>query len=74
MNEAVEVTGRAFNFLTHLVIAIVIKDVSDQVQSVLVMLNVDIETCKIEAVGDIVFVDLAKVFVATGCNELETIS
>lgn len=37
----------------------------------MIVLDIDIKTGEIEAVGEVVLVDFAKVFIATGRGELE---
>lgn len=58
--------SRLLNRLTHLVVAVEVKHIGDQVQCILVVLDLGVETCQVEPVGEVVFVDFAKVLVATG--------
>ena len=62
--------GRLLNLLPHLIVAVEVKDVGDEVEGILVVLDIGVEPCKIEAVGEVVFVYLAEVFVAAGGDEL----
>lgn len=71
MNEAVEVPCRLFNGFTHLIVAVEIKNVGDEVERILVVLHFRIQACQVEAVCEIVFVNLAKVFVASRGYELD---
>ena len=71
MNEPVKMPGRLLNGFSHLIVAIKVEYVCDQVESILVVLNLCIEACEVESVGKVVFVDLAEVLVATGRDELE---
>lgn len=61
---------RFLNLLSHIIVTIQVKDISDEIKSVLVILDVRIEPSKVEAVGKIVFVDLAEVFIASRRDEL----
>ena len=70
MNQAVEMPSRLLNLVTHIVITVEIKDVSDKIKSVLVVLNVCIESRQIKAVCKVVLVDFAIVFVTSRRNEL----
>lgn len=62
--------GRFFYLFTHLIIAIEVENVSDQVESILVVLDVGIEACEVKAVGEIVFVNFAEVLVSARRDEL----
>lgn len=65
MNQSIQVSSRLLNCLPHVIVAVKIEDVGDQVESILVVLNVGIEACQVESVGKVVFVDLAKVLIAS---------
>jgi hypothetical protein len=64
------VPGGLFDRLAHVVFAVEVEDVGDQVQRVLVVVDFRVETCKVEAVGYVFFVDFAEVFIATRGDEL----
>ena len=70
MNQTVEVPRRFLYLLAHVIVAVKIKDISDKVESVLIVLDVGVEASQVEAVGEVVFVDLAEVFIATRRDEL----
>lgn len=70
MNQAVEMPGRLLDLVTHIIIAVEVKDISDKIKSVLVVLNVCIESCQVEPVCEVVFIDFAIVFVASRRDEL----
>ena len=55
---------RFLDLLTHLIIAVEVEDIGDKVESILVVLNVSVEAGEVEAVGQIVFIDLAEIFIA----------
>ena len=63
-------TGGLFNLFTHIIVAVEVEDVGDEVEGILVVLDVGVEACQVEAVGEVVFVDFAKVFVTAGGYEL----
>jgi hypothetical protein len=50
MNETVEVAGRLFDRFTHIIFAVEVEDVGDEVESILIVLNLSIEAGKIETV------------------------
>lgn len=56
--------------LPHFIVTFQVEDVSDQFKRVLVVIKVGIKSCQIEAVGEVIFIDLAKVFVASRRDEL----
>ncbi len=62
--------GRLLDLITHVIITVKVKDVSDKIKSVLVVLNVGIESRQVEPVCEVVFVDFAIVFVASRRDEL----
>lgn len=64
VDETVQVPGGFFYRLPHLVVAVEIKDVRDEVKSILVVLNFRVEAGKVEAIRQVVLVDLAKILVA----------
>lgn len=70
VHEAVEVSGGLFDRLAHVVFAVQVEDIGDQVERVLVVVDFGVEARQVEAVGDVFFVDLAKVFIATRRYEL----
>jgi len=62
---------RLLDLLPHIIIAVEVENISNKVKGVLIVLDVGIESSQIEAVGEIVFIDFAKVFVASRRDELE---
>lgn len=65
MHKTVQVSGRFFNLLTHVIIAVEVKYVGDEIEGILVVLNIHVDASKVESVGKVVFIDLAIVFVST---------
>ena len=64
MNQAVEVSSTLLNRLPHLIVAIEIENIGDEIERVLVVLHLSIQACKVEAVGQVILVDLAEVLIA----------
>ena len=56
---------RFLDLLSHIIVAVQVKDISDEVESVLIVLHIGIESSKVETVCEVVFVNLAKVFIAS---------
>jgi hypothetical protein len=65
VDKTVEVPGRLFYCLAHLIVAVEIEDIGDQIKGVLVVLYLSIQPCEVEPIGEVVFVDFAKVFIAS---------
>ncbi len=63
--------SRLLNGLAHVVFAVEVEHVSNQVEGVLVVVDFGVQTRQVEAVSEVLFVDFAEVFVATGGDELE---
>ena len=66
MDQAVEVPSGLLDGLAHVVFAVEVEDIGDQVEGVLVVVDFGVEAGQVEAVGEVLFVDFAEVFVATG--------
>jgi hypothetical protein len=64
------VPGRFLDRLSHLIVAVKVEDVGDQVQRVLVVLDLSVEAGEVEPVGQVVLIDLAEVLVSTRRNKL----
>lgn len=72
MHKTVQVSGRLFYCFPHLIVAVEVEHVRDEVECILVVLDLGVQACEVEPVGEVIFVDFAKVFVATGGYELAT--
>ena len=73
MNESVKMTRTLLNLLAHIIVDFHVEDIGHEVKRVLVVLDLRVEAGKVEAVGEVVFVDFAEVFVAAGRDELSTV-
>ena len=58
------------NLLSHVVVDLHVKDVGHKVQRILIVLDLRIQAGQVEAIREIVFVNLAEVFIASGRDEL----
>jgi len=72
MDEPVQMPGGLLDRLPHVIFAVEVENVRDQVERVLVIMHFGVEASQIKAVRDVLFVDFAKVFIAAGGDELET--
>lgn len=64
-------TGRFLDGLAHFIVAVEIKDIGDEVECILVILNFCVQAGEIEAICEVVLVDLAEILVSSGGYELE---
>lgn len=71
MDQAVEVTSGLLDGLAHVVFTVEVEDIGNQVEGMLVVVDFGVEASKVEAVSEVLFVDFAEVFVATGGDELD---
>lgn len=53
-----------FDLFSHVIVAVKVEDVGDQVEGVLVVLDLGVETREIEAIRQVFLVDLTKVLVS----------
>lgn len=70
MHETVKVPRRFLYGLAHLIIALEVKDVGDEIQRVLVVLYLCVQASQVEPVCEVVLIDFAKVLVAPGRDKL----
>lgn len=66
--------GRLLNLLAHLIVAVKVEDVGDEIEGILVVLDLGVESREVEAVGQVLLVDLAKVLVAARRDKLARVS
>lgn len=64
VHQPVQVARRLFNRLAHVVVAVQVEHVRDQVQRVLVVVHFRVQAGQVESVGDVFLVDFAEVFIA----------
>ena len=57
---------RFLDLLSHIIVTVEVEDIGDEVKGVLIVLDIRIEPSQIEAVCEIIFVDFAEVFIASG--------
>lgn len=70
VNQAVQVPCRLLDGLSHVIIAVKIEYIGDEVERILIVLDLGVQAGQVEAVREVVLVDLAKVLVASRGNEL----
>lgn len=57
---------RFLDLLSHIIVTVEVEDIGDEVKGVLIVLDIRIEPSQIEAVCEIIFVNFAEVFIASG--------
>lgn len=62
---------RLLDLLPHIIVAVEVEDVGDQVQCVLVILDIGVEAREVEAVRQVILVNLAEIFVSSRGDELD---
>ena len=68
--QTVKMSSGLFYLFSHLLVAVQVKNICNQVERILIILYLSVQICKIESIGKVVFVDVAKVFVAARRDEL----
>ena len=63
--QTVQMPRRLLNLLPHVVVAVEVEDVRYEIECILVVLDFRVEARQVEAVGEVFFVDLAEVLVAS---------
>lgn len=56
---------RLLNLFAHIIVAVKVEDVGYEVQGILVVLDFGVQAREVEAVGEVFFVNLAKVLVSS---------
>ena len=70
VDKPIEMSRGVFDLFSHVVVAVEIKDVRYEVKRILIVLYIRIEAGQVEAIGKVVFIDLAEIFVPAGRDEL----
>lgn len=55
---------RLLDRLPHLIVAVEVEDIGDEIQSILVILDFGVETRQVEPIRQVILVDLAEILVA----------
>jgi hypothetical protein len=70
MYKTVEMSGALLNLLAHVIVDLHVKDIGHEIERILVVLDFSVKASQVEAVGEVVFVDFAIVFIAARRDEL----
>jgi len=65
MDQSVQMACRLLNRLSHVIFAVQVEYIRDEVQSMLIVVDFGLKPSKVETIGQIFFVYLAKVFISS---------
>lgn len=72
VHQAIEMPCGLLDLLPHVVIAVKVEDIRHQIQRILIVLHFCVQARKVEAIRQVLFVNLAEVLVASRGDELES--
>lgn len=61
---------RLLDLFPHLIVAVEVKHIGDEIERILIVLDLGVEASEVEAICQVVLVNLAKVLVSAGGDEL----
>lgn len=70
MNEAIQVPSTSLDLVPHVVVDFHVKDICDEVECILVVLDFRVESSQIEPISKVVLIHIAEVLVSSSSNEL----
>lgn len=70
MDQPVKVASGFLHLLSHVIVTIEVEHVGNEVERILVVLDVVVQTCQVEPIVEILFINLAEVFVSARAYEL----
>ena len=70
MHQAVKMPCAFLDLLAHIIVDFHVEDIGHKVQGILVVLDFRVKPCEVEAIGEIVLVDFAEVFISARGDEL----
>lgn len=70
MYQSVQMPRRLLNLFPHIIVTVEVEDVGYKIECILIVLNFGVQTREVEAIGEVFFVNLAEVFVASRGYEL----
>ena len=71
VDKAIQMPCGLFDLLAHVILTIEVEDIRHKIERILVVLDLGVETSKVETVGKVFFVDFTEVFVTTRGDELD---
>lgn len=70
MNQAIQMSRRFLNLLAQVVVCIEVENIRHEVQRILIVRYFGVQAGKVEAIGQVLLVDLTEVLISTRRNEL----
>jgi hypothetical protein len=65
VHETIQVAGGLLDLLAEIIVGIQVENVGHEVKRILVVRDLGVEAREVEAIGQIIFIDLTKVLIST---------
>lgn len=72
MDKTVEMTGRLFDLLAQIIIGIEVEDIGHKVERILIVGDLGVQTSQVEAIRQVVLVNLAEILISSGRDKLKS--
>lgn len=63
--QSIQMSRRLLDLFPHIIVAVKVENVRYEVEGILVVLDFGVEAREVEPVGQVLFVDLAEVFISS---------
>lgn len=70
MYQAIQMASGLFDLLPHVVITVEVENVGDEVERILIILDLGVKPSEIEAIGQILLIDVAEVLIPARRDKL----
>jgi hypothetical protein len=71
MDKAIEMTGRLFDLLPQIIIGVEVEDIGHEIERILIVRDLGVQTSQVEAIRQVIFVDLTEILISSGRDKLE---
>jgi hypothetical protein len=71
MDKAIEMTGRLFDLLPQIIIGVEVEDIGHEIERILIVRDLGVQTSQVEAIRQVILVDLAEILISSGRDKLE---
>lgn len=72
MDKTIEMTGRLFDLLSQIIIGIEVEDIGHKVERILIVGDLSVQTSQVEAIRQVVLVNLAEILISSGRDKLKS--
>jgi hypothetical protein len=72
MDKAIEMTGRLFDLLPQIIIGVEVEDIGHEIERILIVRDLGVQTSQVEAIRQVILVDLAEILISSGRDKLES--